>query len=151
MIREEIGKECVENDRLRYWFTMQDPRRKRLTGRYFVEKYEGFSNKTAPGILARWHVEMIEKRNGGKIRYPDGMTMFPHWIESEYNKFGPLFCHTLLEDHPTALLAHPDEVWAIYRVQMMAKSGKMELDLPFFEPYSYIHTLFPENTIAGNP
>lgn len=105
---------------------------------FMDEENRGFrkrdkSLKDARGrILARHYSRRIEEANGGPISYGDGCISFEDWMLYEFSMdgvIGTLVLDEKWEGHDL-LLAFPDELWQIYRVQVMARYNLRNLPYP---------------------
>lgn len=85
--------------------------------------------------FARYCHESIEALNGGEINYPEWMVTFQEWMLMEFISGGAMVAYVDKQGE-SEYLALPTEVWAIYRVRVLARYGLKTLPLPCFEQQS---------------
>lgn len=127
ILPEKPTKICIRNERLRYWFEWSDSPRLTLRRLLCMEPYMN------PSLaFARYCHESIEALNGGEINYPEWMMTFQEWMLTEFISGGAMVAYVDKQGE-SEYLAFPTEVWAIYRVRVLARYGLKTLPLPCFE------------------
>lgn len=123
------GNWCVQNSVMKYYFE-DDLRKNPLSFKKLaamVDKSDP-ARKTEEHAFATWCAGEIDRMNGSEVVFPDGMQGFRSWMRAEFTSGG--IPKAQLEG--VWRLPFPEEMWRIYRVQMMARHNLSKLPLPWF-------------------
>ena len=83
-------------------------------------------------VLSCYYGQRISEMNGGPISYGDGYISFTDWLAYEFSTNGCFGTPAWDEKWKPVgmLLPFPEELWQIYRVQLMARYNLRELPYP---------------------
>jgi hypothetical protein len=122
-VEDGLEKFCIRNGSMRYWF--ENDGRPRIT-RHEFRQINGLPKDAK---IVKKFCDHCDKAsllaNGSPIILPRGMDSFRQWMHLEFTNEGVPYI--ISEETGKWLMPDPDEIWAIYRIRMMARYNVSKL------------------------